>query len=138
MAAPRKDQDPSITIQTDSDNMSQVELDANMRTRMTVARKRRAAQVRRYQKEKTRTVILAPSYQSYWGRVMVVSINGAVVSVPVDGQPYEVPETFACEIDRRRVAADKIELNAKNAAEVSRNRDEQGSPGRLVPRGSAL
>jgi len=83
----------------------------------------------RYIKEKKVPVVLAPSYAAYFGKVMMVSINGISITIPVDGRPYKVPETFATEIGRRRVAVDNIERKKLRMADISKNFEQ--SPGQL-------
>lgn len=113
----------------DTDNLSQRDLDRNMSQRLIAAQNRRLAVVKKYQNEPQREVIIAPSYAKYWGKVMTVTINGAQIAVPCNGKPIKVPETYACEIDRRRQEADRIEQLSMNLADVQHNQDHADSPG---------
>lgn len=56
--------------------------------------------------EKVRTepkvsISVAPQYASEFSKNMRVVINGVSIYIPIDGNEYLVPETFAAEIKRR-------------------------------------
>lgn len=90
---------------------------------------RKKALHKKYAAEKKVSVTLAPSYANHFGRVMFVTINGISVAVPVNGMNYDVPETFAIEVNRRRLAIDEIERKQKAMANISDNLES--SPGQL-------
>ena len=85
--------------------------------------------VHTYAEQPKHSVCLAPMYAPYFGNVMRVTINGISIAIPVNGQTFEVPETFAREINRRRVAIDQQLLRARIMSDVSNNMEE--SPGEL-------
>jgi hypothetical protein len=55
----------------------------------------------RYATEKKVAVIGAPMYRAYFGNQMPICLNGILVYVPLDGNRYDIPESFACEFNAR-------------------------------------
>ena len=90
-------------------------------------RKRLAA---RYAAQEKRSVMVAPMYAPYFGKVMHVSINGISIAIPCDGQPYNIPKTFAEEVYRRLRAVNEAELKSKRFANVAANVER--APGELA------
>lgn len=45
--------------------------------------------------EKTVKVAIPKAFAKDFGPTLFVSVNGAFVNIPVDGQEYEIPETLA-------------------------------------------
>ena len=84
----------------------------------------------RYAAEEKRSVMVAPMYAPYFGKVMHVSINGISIAVPCNGQPYNIPKTFAEEVYRRLRAVNEAELKSKRFANVSANVER--APGELA------
>lgn len=82
-----------------------------------------------YRKEPKRSVMVAPMYAPYFGKVMHVMINGCSIAVPCDGRPYDIPETFAGEVFRRINAINDQQSKAKRYSDVSTN--IEGAPGEL-------
>jgi hypothetical protein len=65
----------------------------------------------RYMNEKKVTVIGAPMYRAYFGNMMPISLNGIPIYVPLDGNRYEIPESYACEFNARiRSVNEEIEM----------------------------
>lgn len=54
-----------------------------------------------YRKEKKSVVNISPFYKPYFGSNMPVIVNGVAVYVPVDGNSYEIPESFASVVYER-------------------------------------
>lgn len=102
----------------------------DMRAALRENEQKKKALHKRYSAEKKVPVTLAPSYANHFGKVMYVTINGISVAVPVNGMTYEIPETFAAEVHRRRLAVDAIERKQKAMADISKNFDGR-SPGQL-------
>jgi hypothetical protein len=48
-----------------------------------------------FKNEKKRTIAIPVHYQKHVGPTWFVGINGVSMNIPVDGQKYEIPETFA-------------------------------------------
>jgi hypothetical protein len=91
---------------------------------------RRKALGRTYEAEDKVSVMIAPMYAAYFGRVMHVSVNGISVSVPCDGKPYNVPETFAAVVQERLRAINDQQAKAKRFSDISRNYER--APGELA------
>jgi len=91
------------------------------------ARKRLAT---RYSQQPKRSVMVAPMYAAYFGKVMHVMINGISIAVPCDGRPYDIPKTFAEEVYRRLRAVNEAELKSKRFADVASNVEK--APGELA------
>lgn len=83
-----------------------------------------------YSKEAKLSVMVAPMYAPYFGKVMHVSINGISIAIPCNGQPYSIPKTFAEEVYRRLRAVNEAELKSKRFANVSANVER--APGELA------
>lgn len=66
-------------------------------------------------------VRIAPSYAKYFGRLMRVTINCVAVTIPCNGQTYNIPAEFACEVERRMREMDAYELKSNKLADVSNN-----------------
>lgn len=91
---------------------------------------RRKALGRTYSAEEKVAVMIAPMYAAHFGRVMHVSINGISISVPCDGKPYNVPKTFAAEVQGRLRAINEQQAKAKRFSDISRNHER--APGELA------
>ena len=83
-----------------------------------------------YRREPKKSVMVAPMYAAYFGKVMHVMINGISVAVPCDGRPYDIPETFAAEVFRRINAVNDQQSKAKRYSDVNSN--IEGAPGELT------
>jgi hypothetical protein len=84
----------------------------------------------RYNQQPKRSVMVAPMYAAYFGKVMHVMINGISIAVPCDGRPYDIPKTFAEEVYRRLRAVNEAELKSKRFADVASNVEK--APGELA------
>lgn len=82
-----------------------------------------------YRAEPKRSVLIAPMYAPYFGKVMHIMINGCSIAVPCDGRPYDVPQTFAGEILRRINSINDQQSKAKRYSDVETN--VEGAPGEL-------
>lgn len=91
---------------------------------------RRKALGRTYAAEEKVSVMIAPMYAAHFGRIMHVSINGVSISVPCDGKPYNVPKTFAAEVQGRLRAINEQQAKAKRFSDISRNYER--APGELA------
>lgn len=73
-----------------------------------------------YKDEKRVTVQGAPMYKAHFGNNMPISINGVYISVPLDGNRYEIPESFAMVFNERiRTVNEQLEAQKRmsNATE---------------------
>ena len=83
-----------------------------------------------YRREPKKSVMVAPMYAAYFGKVMHVMINGCSIAVPCDGRPYDIPQTFAGEVFRRINAINDQQSKAKRYSDVNSN--IEGAPGELA------
>ena len=83
-----------------------------------------------YKREPKVSVMVAPMYAPYFGKVMHVMVNGISVAVPCDGRPYDIPQTFAGEVLRRINAINDQQSKAKRYSDVNAN--IEGAPGELA------
>ena len=90
----------------------------------------RKALAEEYRREPKMSVMVAPMYAAYFGKVMHVMINGCSVAVPCDGRPYDIPKTFAGEVFRRINAINDQQSKAKRYSDVNSN--IEGAPGELA------
>ena len=83
--------------------------------------KKRLSLVERYKAEKKYKVKGAPAYQAHFGSVMSIIINGVLVTVPLDGRSYEIPESFAQVFNSRIRQIDNMALQQSALADVANN-----------------
>ena len=90
----------------------------------------RKALVNVYKTEPKISVMVAPMYADYFGKVMHVMINGISIAVPCNGKPYDIPETFAAEVFRRLRAINEQQQRQKRYSDVASN--VESAPGELA------
>lgn len=83
--------------------------------------KKRFNLVEKYKAEKKYKVKGAPAYQAHFGSVMSIIINGVLVTVPLDGRSYEIPESFAQVFNSRIRQIDNMALQQSALADVTNN-----------------
>ena len=84
---------------------------------------------KQYADEQKVPMYLSPMYRPYFGNMMDVNINGVHIVFPVDGSTQSVPQTFADEIARRRMAIDNMLTKQNRMSDVASN--VEGAPGEL-------
>lgn len=80
------------------DNVTVVDtaaLNAELETQVTARKANNTRLVEVYRGEKKVAVQGSPMYRPYFGNNMPIILNGIAVYVPLDGQQYEIPESFA-------------------------------------------
>lgn len=93
------------------------ELSAKVNSRQT--QNRRLVDV--YKNEPKVPVQGSPMYRPYFGNNMPIIINGIAIYVPLDGQQYEIPESFAAVfLDRISRIDEQINMRKRMSA-VSEN-----------------
>lgn len=89
----------------------------------------RQSLAQQYTQEKKVVVMGAPMYRAWFGNNMPISINGILVSVPLDGNRYEIPESYAEVFNARIVSVnEEIEIQ-KRMSNVAANYEQY--PGEL-------
>lgn len=87
-----------------------------------------------YKNEKKVTVSGSPMYRPYFGNNMPIIINGVAVYVPLDGQQYEIPESFAAVfLDRISRIDEQINMRKQMSA-VSENVESYAGEKTLIKR----
>ena len=87
-----------------------------------------------YQNEKKVAVQRSPMYRPYFGNNMPIIINGVAIYVPLDGQLYEIPESFAAVfLDRISRVDEQIRVR-KQMASVSENSESYAGEKSLIRR----
>lgn len=87
-----------------------------------------------YKHEKKVTVSGSPMYRPYFGNNMPIIINGVAVYVPLDGQQYEIPESFAAVfLDRISRIDEQINMRKQMSA-VSENVESYAGEKNLIKR----
>lgn len=93
------------------------------------AEKDRKELARTFKAQTTVPVAIPPLYKPYFGKVMVVTLNGVSVAVPCDGKTYQIPQAFANEIAVRLDNQNEL-IERKNRLGNVQNNFES-SPGSL-------
>ena len=87
-----------------------------------------------YKHEKKVAVQGSPMYRPYFGNNMPIIINGVAIYVPLDGQQYEIPESFAAVfLDRISRVDEQIRVR-KQMASVSENSESHAGEKSLIRR----
>lgn len=87
-----------------------------------------------YKNEKKVAVQGSPMYRPYFGNNMLIIINGVAIYVPLDGQLYEIPESFAAVfLDRISRVDEQIRVR-KQMASVSENSESYAGEKSLIRR----
>jgi hypothetical protein len=86
----------------------------NLEQKVTQLQAKRRKLADAYKKEKKVEVTISPMYRPYFGNNMPVQINGVAVYVPIDGQTYKIPESFAAVVKERISLIDE-QLRAREA-----------------------
>lgn len=94
---------------------------ANNNQSVNALEKKRYSLVEKYKAEKKYKVKGAPAYQAHFGSVMSIIINGVLVTVPLDGRSYEIPESFAQVFNSRIRQIDNMALQQSALADVTNN-----------------
>ena len=87
-----------------------------------------------YKNEKKVAVQGSPMYRPYFGNNMPIIINSVAIYVPLDGQQYEIPESFAAVfLDRISRVDEQIRVR-KQMASVSENSESYAGEKSLIRR----
>lgn len=96
-------------------------VDVKMAATANAAEKAQHSLHAQYLKEEKVRVIGSPMYRPYFGNVMNLTINGIAVFVPLDGQSYEIPATFAALFNERIAAVDEMNRVRSQMANSAQN-----------------
>ena len=110
-------------------NKSDIELNAAAHKAQVAAQTRRKEMLKAYREEEKVAVHISPMYRPYFGNVMIMTLNGFSIYVPVDGNAHKVPKTFAEHINARVAKVDSIIKKTDSMADIARN--FESNPGEL-------
>ena len=82
-----------------------------------------------YSAEELVEISISPLYAPEFSRVMPVVLNGVRLNIPVNGEVYKVPMSFAMEIKQRVRAVDERTKRQERMSNVQENIEH--SPGEL-------
>lgn len=90
---------------------------------------RRRELARHYKEEELKPVTISPLYKPHFGNCMMVTINGIGLAIPCDGKVYNIPKTFANEVQARIGKIDMILEKRNRMKDISKNHET--TPGEL-------
>ena len=85
-----------------------------------------------YREETKITVTGSPMYRPYFGNNMIISLNGIPVYVPLDGQQYAIPESFAAVFFERISSIDEQIRMRNQMANVAENLESYAGEKSLI------
>lgn len=108
--------EPAITQAPEIKNP---QVKADQEYKVAISRKKELYNL--YMAEEKVPVYLSPQYRNELGSKAYISVNGIALYVPVDGQTYHIPKTFADELHRKRINIDDRLLRQEKMADVRSN-----------------
>jgi hypothetical protein len=130
MATKNKTQQPTI----DTPVIDASELNRTLDNKVKALEQKRKDVVALYKAEKKVAVQGSPMYRPYFGNTMSIVINGVAIYVPMDGQRYEIPETFAAVfLDRISRIDEQLNMRKRMAA-ISENVESYAGEKCLIKR----
>lgn len=116
MAARRKIE-TMVSVDASEPVVDTAALNSALETKVTALRTKNRRLVDYYKNEKKIPVQGSPMYRPYFGNNMPIILNGIAIFVPLDGQQYEIPESFAAIFfDRISRIDEQINMRKKMAA----------------------
>lgn len=108
---------------------SEMELNKAIQNEHLKVQARKKELLKIYRDEEKVAVHISPMYRPHFGNVLVLTINGITIGVPVDGSAYKVPKTFAEHISARVAKVDAIIKKTNDMANIGGN--FESNPGEL-------
>lgn len=119
----------ALPIDTKEETVNMTQLQKENNDEVNVKERKRSTLSKVYAGQERVMVSGAPMYQAYFGRIMTISINGVFISVPLDGNRYSIPKTFA-KVFLARIKSVNEQLNMQRAlSNVTSNGEKY--PGQL-------
>lgn len=107
----------AVSIDDNETVVDTAALNSALESKVTALRKQNVRLVDYYKKEKKIPVQGSPMYRPYFGNNMPIILNGIAIYVPLDGQQYEIPESFAAIFfDRISRIDEQINMRKRMAA----------------------
>ena len=120
MAATKKTK-TAVSIDDNATVVDTAALNSALETKVTALRAKNSRLVEHYKNEKKIPVQGSPMYRPYFGNNMPIILNGIAIFVPLDGQQYEIPESFAAIFFDRISRIDEQINMRKQMAAISDN-----------------
>lgn len=111
------------------------DVNAELSAEVAILTERRKELTKTYKAEPKVRISGSPMYQPYFGVTMPIIVNGIAIYVPLDGQPYEVPETFAGIFYKRLQDVDKDISARRQLSDVRNNNEAYAGEKSLISRG---
>lgn len=107
----------AVSIDTNEPVVDTAALNSALETKVTALRNKNKRLVDYYKNEEKVPVQGSPMYRPYFGNNMPIILNGIAIFVPLDGQQYEIPESFAAIFfDRISRIDEQINMRKRMAA----------------------
>jgi len=107
----------AVSIDANETVVDTAALNSALESKVTALRKQNVRLVDHYKHEKKVPVQGSPMYRPYFGNNMPIILNGIAIYVPLDGQQYEIPESFAAIFfDRISRIDEQINMRKRMAA----------------------
>ena len=111
----------AVSIDDNATVVDTAALNSALETKVTARRANNSRLVDHYKGEKKVPVQGSPMYRPYFGNNMPIILNGIAIFVPLDGQQYEIPESFAAIFFDRISRIDEQINMRKQMAAISDN-----------------
>jgi len=111
----------AVSVDANESVVDTAALNSALETKVTALRTKNRRLVEYYRNEPKVPVQGSPMYRPYFGNNMPIILNGIAVYVPLDGQQYEVPESFAAIFFDRITRIDEQINMRKQMAAISDN-----------------
>lgn len=111
----------AVSIDDSTPVVDTAALNSALETKVMARKNTNSRLVEHYKKEKKVPVQGSPMYRPYFGNNMPIIINGIAIFVPLDGQQYEIPESFAAIFFDRITRIDEQINMRKQMAAISDN-----------------
>ena len=119
-------------VQAPTNNINKLQAQNNQMVQTLDARRRELQ--KHYNTEERVTIMGSPAYQKFFGRTMAISINGVAIFVPLDGQQYKIPKTYAEVFMTRLADVDETIRLRKSLANIQQNNEAYAGERGLVMR----
>lgn len=119
-------------VQAPTNNINKLQAQNNQMVQTLDARRR---ELQKYYNTEERVIVMgSPAYQKFFGRTMAISINGVAIFVPLDGQQYKIPKTYAEVFMTRLADVDETIRLRKSLANIQQNNEAYAGERGLVMR----
>lgn len=99
--------------------------DMPLRKQIAIANKSKTELTKYYKQQEKQEVRISSMYQPYFGKAMPVSLNGVLIYIPCDNERYEIPKSFAREVEARIRRVEDQRQREKRMSDVKSNFDGQ-------------